>query len=123
MLYDWVMQRSFTIPGPWLTLNEYISAERSNKFKAAAMKRNETERMMRFLRGEPITSKIDVTFQSFVANRKKDPDNLYAMFLKCFFDALVKKGILENDGQKQIGRIVLEQPRLDGKERMEVSLF
>lgn len=77
-------------------------------------------RIMRHMHMLTIEQKINITFQPYLKNRKKDPDSI--MFhVKCFMDALVKKGILENDGQKQIGRITFEPP-LIGEPRMDVFI-
>ena len=113
--------KKYVIQGQWVTLNEYINAERSNRFKAASIKRNEMERMMWQIGSSKIEGKINLRLQAYVKDRKKDTDNLYTLFLKFFLDALVEKGVIENDGQKQIGQIIFEAPQL-GEERMEVSL-
>lgn len=110
----------YVIPGPWITLNEYINAERSNRFMAAKIKKDEMERIMWCLPSSQIKGMINVTFQAYVKDRKKDTDNLYILFCKFLLDSMVKKAIIENDGQKQIGRIIFEHPIVDKDERMEV---
>jgi Holliday junction resolvase RusA-like endonuclease len=67
-----------------------------------------------------VEGKINLTFQFYFKDRRRDPDSV--MFtVKCFLDAMVKKGIIENDGQNNIGRITFE-PVLIGEERVEVRL-
>jgi Holliday junction resolvase RusA-like endonuclease len=110
---------SFTIHGPSIDLNTYINAERSNRFMAAKIKREEMDRIMWQL---PMMhyEKINLTIQAYVKNKRKDPDNVY-FFVKFLLDAMVKKGIIDNDGQKNIGSITLQEVKI-GEERMEVTL-
>lgn len=112
---------SFTIHGETISLNEYINAERSNRFMAAKIKREEMERIMWQLPSDRVTEKIDVTFQAFLKDKRKDPDNVYTIFCKFCLDAMVKKGMIENDGQKHIGRITFEPVEI-GEPKIEVTL-
>lgn len=111
-----------TILGSFIGLNEYINAERTNKFIAAKIKREQMEAIMWQLPTVVHTEKINLLFQAFVKDRRKDPDNIYVMFVKFFLDACKQKGIIENDGQKQIGRITLEPVQI-GEERMEIEIM
>jgi Holliday junction resolvase RusA-like endonuclease len=88
---------------------------------AAKIKKQEMERIMWQLKPILVEAKIDLLFQAYVKDKRKDPDNIYVMFIKFFLDALVKQGIIPNDGQKQIGRITLETVQI-GEPRMEISL-
>lgn len=107
----------FVIHGKIVTLNQYINAERSNKFQAAAIKRDEMDRIMWKLPAVTLEGKHDFAFVYYDDNRRTDPDN-YQIFSKFFLDALVKKGIIENDGQKQVG--LLSHCVEQGKPRVEV---
>nr|DAY28116.1 MAG TPA: Endodeoxyribonuclease RusA [Caudoviricetes sp.] len=87
-------------------LNEYISAERSNKHAAAGMKR-QCEREIRLcIRAQ---WKGKVRFQRPVAmrylwvekNKRRDKDNI-AFAKKFIQDALVKEKVIQNDGWKEI---------------------
>ncbi len=81
------------------TLNEYINAERGNRFQGAKIKRNETEKIIWLCRAQylkPIDTKVKIDFTWFVANRRKDPDNI-AFTKKFILDGLVKAGVLKND--------------------------
>lgn len=88
---------------------------------AAKIKKDEMERICWQLPADKIEGKISLYLQAYAPNHRKDPDNLYTLFTKFFLDSLVLKGIIENDGQKQIGRIVFE-PVLIGEERMIVTI-
>lgn len=60
---------------------------------------------------------IDLHFKWYVPNRKKDKDNI-AFGKKFILDGMLKAGLLENDGWKQIGNfrdsfyIDKEKPRV-----------
>lgn len=114
------MTLCFTIHGESVGLNEYINAERTNRFIAAKIKREEMERIMWQLPSDRIEGKIDLTLRAFVKDKRKDPDNIYTIFCKFLLDSMVKKGMIENDGQKQIGRITFEPVEI-GEPRIEVN--
>ena len=87
-------------------LNEYISAERSNKHAAAGMKR-QCEREIRLCIRTQWKGKV--RFQRPVAmrylwvekNKRRDKDNI-AFAKKFIQDALVKEKVIQNDGWKEI---------------------
>ena len=86
-------------------LNNYINAERTNRFKAAKIKKDETLLIASMCSTEkPIEYKADVYFTWHLKNWKKDPDNI-AFAQKLIFDGLIKAEILKNDGHKQINSI------------------
>ena len=99
------MTHTFTIEHRLPTLNDYISAERTNKFIAAKIKKESTEACMwycKHLKGKvDLNFRYDIHFEWHLQNRKLDPDNVcYAK--KSILDALVKTGVLDNDGAKRI---------------------
>ena len=113
---------TFTIHGSWPSLNEFIDAANRNRFIAAKMKQSEMERMQWQMKGiPPIQEKVNITLQAYVKNKRKDPDNIYTYALKLILDSLVGIGVLTNDKQENIGRIIFE-PVLIGEERMEVTI-
>jgi len=114
------MIATFTIMGETVGLNEYINAERTNRFMAAKIKKVEMGRIMQLLPDLKITHKIDITLSAFVKDKRKDPDNIYVMFLKFLLDAMVNMKIIPNDGQKQIGRIIFEPIQI-GEPRFEIT--
>ncbi len=65
--------------------------------------------------------RINLTLQAYLKDKRKDPDNVYSMFTKFLLDAMKGKGLIDNDGQRNIGRIVFE-PVLTGEERVEVRI-
>ena len=98
------------IPFKLPTLNEYINAERSNKFKAASLKRSEQFNIFweikEYLELNP-NSLYDISMKIETKDNRKDHDNL--MFsLKFILDALVKYKYLSGDGRKNIRHIKSE---------------
>ena len=86
-------------------LNTYINKERANKFNGARIKKQETEFVMLFTkRLAPVTEYPVDVYIEWHQNGRKDPDNI-AFGIKFILDGLVKNGIIQNDGQKQIRSI------------------
>ena len=99
------MSYTYTIDSKLPTLNEYVLAERTNKFIAANIKKKSTEACMwycKHLKGKlDLSVKYDIHFEWHMQNRKLDPDNVcYAK--KPILDGLVKAGALDTDGAKRI---------------------
>lgn len=93
------------------TLNEYINAERSSKYKAADIKKRETyfvstivKSLLTGKRIEKIDKLVDIEFVWHELNKKRDPSNI-AFAKKFIEDGMVKAGLLENDGHKQIRKL------------------
>ena len=86
-------------------LNEYINAERTNKYKAAGMKRQAEQAVMcaakRQLRGVKLTKPVYMAYTWAEPNRRRDKDNI-SFARKFIQDALVKGKILKNDGWGEI---------------------
>ena len=89
------------IQGTLANLNDYTKACRTNRFLGAEMKKK-----MESIVASHIFQQLDVirfeepfvlSFRWFEPNRKRDLDNI-AFAKKFVLDALVKEGILVNDG-------------------------
>ena len=95
--------RKFTrlvIKGEFTDLNKYINYERMNKFIASSIKKNETERVYWECISQGLkkqTKKIFIVFKWYLANKKKDKDNI-AFAKKFILDGLVMAKVLKNDG-------------------------
>lgn len=102
------MQR-FTIPGKLPGLNELVEANRQNRFKGALLKRKMTEVCAMSIRAARL-KKVEryplvVWIEWSEPNRKRDPDNV-SSGKKHILDGLQTAGIIDNDGQRQIGSFV-----------------
>lgn len=96
--------KKLIISGEFTGLNEYINAERGNRYVAAKIKREETERVYwscREQRLDLIDKPVKIIFNWYLKNEKKDPDNI-RMGSKFICDGLVKAGILFDDTQEWI---------------------
>jgi len=86
-------------------LNELIAAERTNRYKAAKLKRDAEELVIwsakASLRGKIPTPTI-MHYLWVEPNRKRDKDNISSFGRKVIQDALVKAGYLPGDGWQHI---------------------
>lgn len=94
------------IPGILPNLNDYIAAERQHRQKAAQMKK-QTERIIMLcvkaqLRGVSFDGPVVMRYTWFEPNRRRDKDNVSSFGRKCIQDALVRAGVLKNDGWGEI---------------------
>lgn len=94
-----------TIPGRFPGLNEYIKAERSNRFFAAEIKKTHSDMVYFYaisqLKNVKILEPVRINFHWFEPNKRRDLDNI-AFGKKFILDGLVKSGVLSDDGQKNI---------------------
>lgn len=98
-------KHTLIIPGVLPGLNEYISAERRNKYQAASMKK-QAEHIISImiksqLKGIKFSGPIIMNYKWIEPNRKRDKDNI-AFAKKFIQDSLVHSGVIENDGWKNI---------------------
>ena len=94
-----------TIPGRLPGLNDYIKAERGNKYVAAKIKR-ETEELIQWairskLKGARFHAPVRMRYHWYEPNTRRDKDNI-AIAKKFVQDALVNAGVLQGDGWKHI---------------------
>lgn len=95
----------FTIPGELTDLNTYINAERTNRFKASKIKKSEMRAVESYIllaRLKPIKTSVYITYRFYCKDKRKDKSNISAYAIKIIEDALVKMGILANDGWNDI---------------------
>lgn len=115
----------FTIPGELTDLNTYINAERSNRFKAAKIKKSEMEDVEGYIltaKLKPMSTSVYITYRFYCKNKKKDKSNISAFAIKIIEDALVKMGILANDGWNDIEGFHSEFYIDKNKPRIEVEI-
>ena len=87
-------------------LNEYIAAERSNRYSAANMKRQDMNLVLGYaricLRGWKASGRVKMRYTWYEKNQRRDMDNVSSYGRKIIQDALVEGGYLPNDGWKDI---------------------
>lgn len=87
--------------------NKYIEAERSNKYWANNIKKQEKDIVKLLSRNMKPVEKYPVTIVAtkYVKNRNTDVDNIR---IKGLLDGLVSAGILQNDNLKCIKKVILQ---------------
>lgn len=95
----------FTIRGTLPNLNDYITAERTNRYQAAAMKKQCESIVIHAARslGKWQAEKpVYMIYHWYEPNCRRDLDNISSFGRKVIQDALVKARVLRNDGWKEI---------------------
>ena len=94
------------IEGELTALNEFINAERRNRYIAAKIKKDETgycqdvaEKSELKLQETDFPCALIITW--YVKNKRKDADNI-AFAKKFILDGLVEAGVLPNDNRKYV---------------------
>ena len=91
----------FRLPG----FNEYSDAERTNRHAAATMKKQTQEQIgwyiVQQLKGVTFNNPVWLKYTWVEANRKRDKDNISSA-QKFIQDALVKQGVIKNDGWRGV---------------------
>ena len=100
------MEYLLIIPGRLDNLNDLISAERTNRYKGSHIKA-ENEKIVacairNCLNGLKIHKKVTMEYLWVEKNKRRDLDNISSFGRKVIQDALVKCGVLENDGWEYI---------------------
>jgi Holliday junction resolvase RusA-like endonuclease len=90
------------IPGQFPGLNDYIRAERGNRYAAATMKKQIEQKVMLLAKGlPPISRPVYMHYLWVEPNQRRDKDNI--VFARKFIqDGLVRAGVLQGDGWKHI---------------------
>lgn len=97
------MTIKYKIDGELLDQNRYFSIERTNRFAAAQVKKDQTwlcqlaAQHLKSIGDQPFKVIIDW----FTPNQRKDPDNL-AFAIKFILDGLQSAGVIANDGFKNV---------------------
>lgn len=98
-----------TIDYRFTTLNEYIDAERTNKFAAVQIKKRETQVAQLAAGGLELRTPypVEILCRWFTKSTRTDPDNI-AFGIKFILDGFVKSGLLKDDSWKFIKSITHE---------------
>jgi len=100
------MEHLLIIPGRLDGLNNYINAERSNRYAGAKMKA-ENEKITFYaikncLKNITIENPVFMEYSWIEKDKRRDLDNISSFGRKVIQDTLVKAGILKDDGWKNI---------------------
>ena len=111
-----------SIPHRFVSLNDYIHAERTNKYMGAKIKKTETQVAENAFRGlQPILEPRKVRFTWVVKDKRRDLDNI-AFAKKYILDGAVNAGVLISDNMKYI--VGFEDVlAFDDTERVEVEFL
>lgn len=94
------------IPFPPPGLNEYIEAERRNRYKGADLKRKWQKSVALALRRQmrgPLREPVTMHYTWYERDRRRDKDNISAFGQKVIQDAMVRDlHALKNDGWENI---------------------
>lgn len=100
------MKYKLIIQGQLPGLNQYQYACRSHYSKGAKMKKDNVFIVSAYiyqqLKNVKITKKVKIDYVWYEPNEKRDLDNISSFGRKIIQDALVKNGILLNDGWKNV---------------------
>lgn len=99
------MRAKLVIPLTFPGLNDYINAERTHRQKAAKMKKEYQDAVMLCIRSQRLPAfdgPVYIYYTWVEKDRRRDKDNIAAFGRKVIQDALVKAGVLKNDGWANI---------------------
>lgn len=94
------------IPGRLPGMNEYIDAERRNRYAAAKIKKTSMDTVVKAARTSlgdwAAESSVRMDYLWIEPNMRRDKDNVSSYGRKAIQDALVEGGYLPNDGWRQV---------------------
>lgn len=100
------MKYLLTIPGKLSGLNDYIAAERANRYKGAKMKADNgnivAAAIRQCMQAVRIEKPVFMEYTWVEKNRRRDLDNISSFGRKVIQDALVDTGVLKDDGWKYV---------------------
>lgn len=105
------MKQYFLINMQLPSLNTYTSAQRANKYQGAKFKGEVEEAIgwaikQGLAKGtlSPVTEPCEIFIEFYEATKRRDVDNIQSA-QKFILDAMVKCGILKDDGRKYVKQI------------------
>lgn len=100
------MEYLLIVPTRLNNLNDYISAERTSRYKGAEMKAQNEELVKIAIKQQMKDIRIEepvfMEYRWYEKNRRRDLDNISSFGRKVIQDALVQTHVLQNDGWKEI---------------------
>lgn len=92
---------SFTVSGTMPSLNEYINAQRANRYGGNTLKQSYQSAVIGHIRAAKVKKckgPVKIHYEHYVPNKRRDRDNIAAIVHKITQDALVVAGIIKDDG-------------------------
>ena len=89
-----------TILGSLADLNTILDAAKTNKYKYAQLKKDNTELVAWHMKKLPKMERVFLKIDWYCKDKMKDPDNIAAA-VKFIWDGLTMCGVLKNDGWKE----------------------
>mgnify|MGYP005816472919 FL=1 len=101
-----ILEYLITIPGKLNNLNDYIAAERTNRYKGANLKSENgnivSAAVRQCLKGVRIDKPVFMHYTWYEPNKRRDLDNISSFGRKVIQDALVGAGVLKDDGWSHV---------------------
>lgn len=118
----------FTIVGRLPGLNDYVNAERAHRLKGNRTKRDAedaviTAILIRGLKSHRLTPPVRIEYLFIEKDKRRDKDNIAGFAHKVVQDALVKTGLLENDGWSDVDSFSDDFAVDKGHPRIEVTIY
>jgi len=116
------MTVQFTIEGRLPGINEYVLAERGNRYNGAKLKKTSqrtVEYYIQAARLPRVRTPIRIVYTFFEKDRRRDKDNIAGFAHKVIQDALVEQRIIDDDGWREISgwtdafAVDKERPRIE----------
>ena len=116
------MRQAFTIPGRLPGINELIASNRHGWHAGNRLKESHEWEVRAAIVAAgitPIRSRVRIQYTYFEPNRRRDMDNIAGFAHKVVQDALVRTGVLEDDGWRNIAgftdtfEVDPENPRIE----------
>jgi len=116
------------IPTKFPNLNDYVNRERANRFAGAKMKKDwtrlvESASILALELGQKYDGFYPATIHFIIhePNKRRDVDNVSAFVGKVSLDGMVKAGVLPDDSQKYVKKIIYDVV-VDGEVGVEILL-
>ena len=113
------MEYLLNIPGRLDNLNDFIRADKASRYEGGKLKRKNEDIVSLYirkqLRGVTISKTVLMEYTWVEKDKRRDLDNISSFGRKVIQDALVKCGVLKNDGWDQISGFT-DSFRVDKKE-------
>ena len=120
------MTHRFTIYGKLPSMNQFITANRTNVHVGNNMKKGSEAIIIiairQHLKKLQIENPIHIQYTFWESSTKRDLDNVASFAMKVIQDSLVKSGVIANDGWKNITSFSCEFGVDKDEPRIEVEL-